>query len=306
MKKLIIGIMLVLSINLFATKYAGEIFSMGAGVKNFALGNTGLTNPSSSALAYWNPALLGYSNNQVELMHAEEFNGLLKFDSFSAILGRNNAYSFVITRIAVNDIPLTKWDDDYDRPYEYKSVSTSDIIAYFGFKSTFKGINVGFSPKVAYRKLAENTGFGFGADIATYYKFLDNWSFAAKIKDFFTTQIFWSDSERETVFPSIILENKYSFLTPIVKKKVTLYASTDVLFEGRDYSATVNLGKMSFDFHSGLQIDINKNFSLLMGYDIQNLTAGMSLNLGKFDLNYSFEQNSQLKNSHRISIGYKL
>ena len=42
--KIVIIIMIIfVAIELSATKYAGEIFQIGAGVSNFALGNCGVT-----------------------------------------------------------------------------------------------------------------------------------------------------------------------------------------------------------------------------------------------------------------------
>jgi hypothetical protein len=49
------------SSSLCAEKYAGEIFRMGAGVRNFALGSTGITDTNGYAPAYWNPALMPYT-----------------------------------------------------------------------------------------------------------------------------------------------------------------------------------------------------------------------------------------------------
>ena len=50
-KYIVIILILLLSISLNAEKYAGEIFRMGAGVRNFALGNTGLTDTQTNAIA---------------------------------------------------------------------------------------------------------------------------------------------------------------------------------------------------------------------------------------------------------------
>src|SRR6056297_4139694 len=100
MKKyfIIIALVVLFSNSLAADKYAGEIFRMGAGVRNYALGNTGLTNSETAALAYWNPAFLVESTEtRFELMHAEEYHGLLQYDVISARY--QDKFSLVITRI---------------------------------------------------------------------------------------------------------------------------------------------------------------------------------------------------------------
>ena len=125
MKKYILLVIVLLAVNLSATKYAGEIFRMGAGVRNYALGGCGVSDEYSFALAYWNAALLSrIDENKFELMHAEEYSGLLTYDMASAIWGIENKFSVVITRIGIDDIPLTKHEDPKDslsyanRPYK--------------------------------------------------------------------------------------------------------------------------------------------------------------------------------------------
>ena len=88
MKKIIIALVLLITVNLLAEKYAGEIFNMSISPRNSALGGCGLTDDDTFSPAYWNSALLTeISNNKYELMHAEEYSGLLKFDTFSGIFG---------------------------------------------------------------------------------------------------------------------------------------------------------------------------------------------------------------------------
>jgi hypothetical protein len=159
---------------------------------------------------------------------------------------------------------------------------------------------------VAYRKLSEQIGWGFGADISSYYEFSEKFSTAIKLKDFFTTQLLWSKSKREIVNPSLTLESQYSFFSPLIKKEMNFYLSCDMLAENRKYASTVHLGGLSMDFHSGLETIVTDKLSLYLGYDVSNFTGGLTFLLGKFNINYAFEQNSTLNNSHRISIGYTL
>ena len=98
MKKKLFFSLIIFSLSLLnATKYSGEIFQLGAGIKNFAIGNCGLTDNNSFATAFWNSALLSSANeDKFELLHAEEFMGLLKYDTASAIFGSKNKFSIMM------------------------------------------------------------------------------------------------------------------------------------------------------------------------------------------------------------------
>jgi hypothetical protein len=315
MKKIIVGVcffLLIFSIRLDAEKYAGEIFQMGAGVRNFALGNCGLTDINSPALAYWNAALLNeVSGQELALMHAEEYSGLLTYDTFSAVWGKEYKLAAVLTRIGIDDIPLTKLTDPDEplsaenRPYKYKSVNNSDLVLYLGFSRKFGKYRLGFTPKFAYRNLAEESGFGFGADVSTYFN-LGNFLLAVKLRDFFSTQILWSNGTHEIVNPSLDMEANYGFQFPLIARQSTFYLRFEMFAEGRQEAAVIAISPLSIDPHLGLEIDLHEYVDLLFGFDVRNLTTGISARYNNWKLNYGFELDTELENSHRISIGYIL
>ena len=310
MNKKIVLLLLILTLFSFvlhAEKYAGEIFRMGAGVRNFALGGCGITDTETTALAYWNPSLLANINEtKFELMHAEEYSGLLTYDTFSAIVGKNTKFSFVLTRIGIDDIPLTKLDEETNRPYAYKSVNNSDLIAYFGFSREVLGLHFGFTPKVAYRSLAEHSGYGFGADVAATFRISEKLISAVNIRDFFSTQILWENGSHEIVNPSVDMELRYSFLLPLFRRNTMLFVGSNYYTENRDYASTVSMGMLSMDFHTGMDVTAHPNFHLLMGYDVSDLTSGVSLSIRNWQLHYGFKYNTELDNSHRLSVSYIL
>ncbi|MCK4654746.1 MAG: hypothetical protein KAU01_09895 [Candidatus Cloacimonetes bacterium] len=313
MKRSLTFIIILISINLGATKYAGEIFRMGAGVRNYALGGCGVSDENSFALAYWNSALLSrVKNSKFELMHAEEYMGLLTYDTASAIWGIDNKFSVVITRIGIDDIPLTKLVNPEDslsysnRPYKYKSINNSDYVVYFGLSRKIGRYNIGLTPKIAYRNLAEESGFGFGADISTFFELSKKMLLGIKIRDFFTTQILWGNGTHEIVNPGIDAGLKYKFLFPIFQKNAQLFLGTEIYTEDRDTASKLSLSFLSLDYHLGCEINMHEAVDVYIGYDIDNFTTGLSLNYNNWIINYSFEQNSELENSHRVSIGYKM
>ncbi len=302
---------MLITANLMAVKYAGEIFNMNISVRNTALGGCGLTDSETFAPAYWNSSLLTQiSTNKFELMHAEEYSGLLNFDTFSAVLGKNEKFSICITRIGIDNIPLTKIPEDTievsyeNRPYKYKSINNSDIVAYFGFSRKLSNYIIGFTSKFVYKNLAEESGYGFGADISTIFNWNEKIFLALKLRDFFTTQIFWSTGTHEFVNPSFDAEIRRDFSFPIIKKNTKLFLRTEFYGENRDSKLSLNI--FNVDFHLGTALQIYPNLEIFAGYNINNFTTGLSFDWNNWKINYSFEHNPELENSQRISIGYSL
>jgi len=312
LRKIILAVFILLLLApLSATKYAGEIFHFGMGVRNLALGSTGLTNLNSHTVAWWNPALLKYkTSNSMEFMHAEEYEGLLQYDTFSSIWGNETKFSIVLSRIGINDVPLTALENDSlaigndNRPYAYEYVNNSDIVAYFGFYQNIGSFTLGFTPKIAYRSLAKESGWGFGADLTIGSDPSKKLVLAAQLRDFFTTRILWNNGTDEVVVPSSNLEASYGFNFPSTQIPLRFYLRTEILFEGREEAATFSFDPVSLDFHTGLEARLHHNFDLLLGYDIDHLTTGLALKYQQFGLTYCFELETELDNSHRIAINW--
>ncbi len=302
---------LVMLITLNAEKYAGEIFKMGAGVRNYAMGRTGLTDDKSPALAYWNASLLTeLTGSNFELLHADEYSGNLQYDVISGNLGDKNKVAFTLARIGINDIDLTKIPNpdslpsNDNRPFSYKSVNNADYVLYIGFARKIReNLSLGLTPKIAYRNLAEETAYGVGMDFSGLWKIDTNLDFGFRVRDIFTTQIFWENGTQETVNPGLDLEGSWSFTVPKVKKEVKLIANTEINTEGMNETATLSAGALSMDYHLGAEIKATQNINLYLGYDIDNLTTGISFYLKNWNVNYSFEYDNELDNSHRISLG---
>ncbi|HNQ44046.1 MAG TPA: hypothetical protein PKI59_06430, partial [Candidatus Cloacimonadota bacterium] len=210
---------LVLTSPLVATKYAGEIFAFSPGVQNQAMGNTGLTFVDSHASGWWNPALLASPGRQgIEVMRSDHFDGLLSQNQISAVFGRNTRNSITINHLAIDKIKLTRLEDENaelgnaNRPYVWKTVTNQDLILYGGFaRSLNDRLALGIAPKLAYRSLADNSGFGFGADLGAYWELGKGWATAVNLRDFFSTQIIWESGEHELAMPNLDIELGYGF-----------------------------------------------------------------------------------------------
>jgi hypothetical protein len=294
---------------LHAEKYAGELFRMGAGIRNEALGRSGVSDLSTLHPAYWNASLLkARQGTDLELSHSEEFDGLLTYDVAAFTL--DNRFSVSFMRIGIEDVPLTRAIDPSDtlsnmnRPYQYDSVTNADYVVYLGFERDLGGIPLGISPKFAYRSLAKHSGYGFGADVSTHFILTPNWLVGLRLRDCFSTQVFWENGTHETVNPGLDVDSNVRFHLPVGHFASALMVGAALDSEGRDEAADVSMGALSADFHGGLAITLHPDFDLLAGYDSDNITAGCTLRWGAASLNYAFEHDPDLENSHRIGLGW--
>lgn len=313
MKIQIVVICLVLiTIPLAATKYAGEIFAISPGVLSTAMGSTGLTYESSFSAGWWNPALLALNpESGIELMRCEHFEGLMAQNQLSLIIGSNTKTSFTLNHLAIDKIKLTKLENPNDslsnenRPVVWKTVSNQDFIFYTGLaRQISKTLYLGISPKLAYRSLAEYSGYAFGADLGMLWQINNKARLGMNLRDFFSTQILWEGGENETVIPNLDLELGYNF-SPVKNIPVHLAVRSEILLENRE--ATLEAGDFSADFHAGIAVQPISNLRLLAGYDVDCFTAGMGVSYKHLGLNYAFRNGSEddLGYSQRISVSYQ-
>lgn len=292
-------------------KYAGEIFQFGSGVNHAAQGSTGLTDVNSPSQAYWNPALLAFNHStQAEVMHAEEFGGLLQYDNIAAVWGTKTKMGLSISRIGINDIPLTRLQNDTipisidNKPYAYKKVNNNDWLIHFGLsRSVSQSFAYGISPKLAWRHLGEEDGYGFGVDAGLYYRINSSFSVGAKATNLISTVILWDDGTNETAGMGVDLETAYNRL--VASRMLTIRTRAEILTEGREEAAQTSMGPISIDWHAGVAYQVHRNVELAAGYDAGNITAGMTLKISWLRLNYAYESatDQYLDSSQRMSLG---
>jgi hypothetical protein len=300
---------------LHADKYSGEIFQMAPGVANQAMGNTGYTDANNLSAAWWNPALLGIAGARgIELMHSEQFEGLMQFNHFASTWGSGNRLGLVVTHIGINDIALTGLENDSlppspdNQPYVRKTVNNNDLMAYFGM-GTYQSEDffLGITPKLAYRSLAGKYGYGFGADLGLLWMIGNKLAAGAVAKDFFTTQIFWQSGSQETVYPSANLELGYYTTLPVKRIPLQIRLGAESLLEGRAEAATVKAGILSADFHVGLAVQPIPQLKAMAGYDVDAPTAGLGIYVKSLSLEYAvkFGSDTDLGMSQRIAAGWR-
>jgi hypothetical protein len=276
-------------------KYSNEFLNIGAGARGLAMGSAQVASVSDGTAGYWNPAgLVNIKDHpQLNIMHAEYFAGIGKYDFVSlAFPSSNNKRTFGITglRFAVDDIMNTLFLVEPDGSLNYNNIqafSSADYAFIFSFaqklkESTNKNIHFGVNAKVIHRnvgKFAKAWGFGLDAGLQI---FSNKWKFGISGRDISTTFNAWSfnftEREKEVLYltnneipvkstemtsPRIVLGIAREF--PIGSKtKLLAELNTDITFDGQR-NTVISSDPVSIDPRFGLEANFNEVFYLRAG-----------------------------------------
>jgi hypothetical protein len=276
-------------------KYSNEFLNIGAGARGLSMGGAQVASVQDGTSGYWNPAgLVGVKDNpQINLMHAEYFAGIGKYDFASvAFPTTNNKRTFAITglRFAVDDIMNTLFLVEPDGSINYNNIqafSSADYAFIFSLaqklkENSKKNIQFGLNAKVIHRsvgKFAKAWGFGLDLGMQVYQ---GKWKFGVAGRDITTTFNTWSftftEKEKEVLYltnneipvkssevtaPRLVLGVARDFR---ISKKVGLLAeaNVDLTFDGKR-NTLISADPVSADPKLGLECNINNIFYVRAG-----------------------------------------
>jgi hypothetical protein len=285
-------------------KYSNEFLNIGAGGRGLAMGSAQVASVNDGTAGYWNPAgLVGVKDNaQLNLMHAEYFAGIGKYDYASiAFPASNNKRTFAITglRFAVDDIMNTLFLVEPDGSINYNNIqafSSADYAFLFSYaqklkESSKQNIHFGMNAKVIHRnvgKFAKAWGFGLDAGLQIIQ---NKWKFGIAARDITTTFNAWSfnftEREKEVLYltnneipvkstemtaPRLVLGAARDFK---LGKKTSLLAefNVDLTFDGKR-NTVLSADPVSADPKLGLELNVNNIFFLRAG--INNFQKALS------------------------------
>lgn len=269
-------------------KYSNEFLNIGAGARGLAMGSAQSASVHDGTAAYWNPAgLVGIKDHpQVNLMHAEYFAGIGKYDFASvAFPATNNKRIFAVTglRFAVDDIMNTLYLVEPDGSVNYNNIrtfSSADYAFLLSFaqklkESDSKNIQFGLNAKVIHRnvgKFARAWGFGLDAGLQL---FQGKWKFGIAGRDITTTFNAWSfhftDREKEVLYltnndipvkstemtaPRLVLGAAREFRLG-AKATLLAEANIDLTFDGQR-NTLISADPVSADPKLGLEFNFNR------------------------------------------------
>ena len=294
-------------------KYSNEFLNIGAGARGLAMGGSQVASVSDGTAGYWNPAgLVGVKDHpQINLMHAEYFAGIGKYDYGSLAIplqDNKRTIGFSLLRFAVDDIPNTLFLVQPDGSIDYGSVtsfSSADYALLFSFaqkaiETENKRLSFGINAKIIHRKVGSfASAWGFGVDAGIQLQGR-HWQAGLVAKDLTTTFNAWAfnftDKEKEVLYltnnaiplnsteltaPRLTLGGGYRFN---ISKGCSLLteANVDVTFDGKR-NTVFSRDPVSIDPHMGLEASIKDVFFVRAGITNfqQALADGDTLNQKK-------------------------
>ncbi len=276
-------------------KYSNEFLNIGAGARGLSMGSAQVASVQDGTAGYWNPAgLVGVQEHtQINIMHAEYFAGIGKYDFASiAFPAANKKRTFAITglRFAVDDIMNTLFLVEPDGSINYNNIqafSSADYAFLLSFAQRLKEtekkkIQFGVNAKVIHRnvgKFARAWGFGLDAGLQIHQ---GKWRFGITGRDITTTFNSWAftftEREKEALYltnneipvkstemtaPRLVLGIAREF--PLSKKTSLLAeANIDLTFDGQR-NTLISADPVSADPKLGLELNVNNIFYLRGG-----------------------------------------
>ena len=271
-------------------KYSNEFLNIGAGARGMAMGNAQVASVNDGTGGYWNPAAIAdiRTSPQLNLMHAEYFAGVGKYDYASLVLplkDNKRSLGLSLLRFAVDDIPNTVFLVQPDGSIDFSNITTFSSADYAFLISLAqqvnwikdRKVNFGLNAKIIHRQAGDFTsswGFGFDAAIQIVG---ERWKAGLVAKDVTTTFNAWSyniSQEWREVFyatsndipsnsveltaPQLVPGFSYSF--PL-NKKLSLLAEADfyITFDGKR-NTVISSNPVSVDPRLGLELSYNNVF----------------------------------------------
>ncbi len=260
-------------------KFSNEFLSIGVGARSLGMSNAQVSVADNVTAGFWNPAgLLDITSKyEAELMHASLFAGIANFDyaGFATPIDSSTHLGFSIVRLAVDDIPDTRFLYDANGALNYNNIrffSAADYAFIFSFArrvNFIKGLKLGANFKVIHRTVGDFAkAWGFGLDVGAQIS-LNKWRLGLMLRDITGTFNAWSHNTElladiYTQTGNVIPDNTLEITLPKailgvardwnISDNFTLLASLDMdfTFDGKR-NVPVSSEVVSIDPHLGLE-----------------------------------------------------
>jgi len=277
------GIIACLNVSAQFRKYSNEFLNIGAGARGLGMGSSQVASVDDGTAGYWNPAgLVGVKDDpQLNLMHAEYFSGIGKYDFANLAIplqDEKRVVALSILRFAVDDIPNTLFLVEPDGSVNYNNISTfssADYAFLLSYSQKVKDeddkkLRFGGNVKIIHRKVGSfASAWGFGLDAGVQYQ-VNRWKLGLNARDITTTFNAWSftftDREKERLYltnndipvkstemtaPRLVAGAAYTF--PLSEKfNLLTEINADFIFDGQQNTVVSNKS-ISIDPRIGLE-----------------------------------------------------
>lgn len=327
-KVLIVSILLLITTSRLISqtvigKYGGEFLAIGVGGRASGMGGAQTSLVNDVTAGYWNPAALAHINYpQIALMHEEHFGSLVNYNYAAVAIpyDKDMSLGLSIIRLSIDGIPDTRnalYDSngdgiidihtdrfDYSKITEFNNTDWAFFLTFA--KRQLDNFYWGANIKIIRRDIAEYSATGIGFDIGAFYQPFNSLLLGLNFQDITTTLVAWDTGRNELITPTLKLGAAY--LINLLGGVLSPALDIDTRFENRKFASNLNLGPVSFDFHTGVEYNYKNIAALRIGYsDVKQLTIGAGIKLPKMAIDYSYSrvngnQDETLPASHRISL----
>ncbi len=307
-------------------KYSGELFEFPGDARSVAMGGAGVSSTHEAATGFYNPALIGWSDQtSVTLAHREQFGGVVSADLAAANFQRvpGLAIQIGVVRRGVDNIPDTRSalnDQDGDGQLDSNERLILENISYFNqrewgillsvARKIQTGWHWGINAKIVGHWLARELGLGLGFDLGLWRSFKEPLSFGIMLQDVTTTQVYWSTGQWETTSPRITAGLRLNSKLPLVHWGITAEGELTTRLDGQRLEYSFELGHFSILSRAGIELALNDNLRLRIGSaTLYPFTLGVGLNFDAFSLDYAYVGNTRaqiFEPTHQISLNLNL
>ncbi len=204
------------------------------------------------------------------------------------------------------------------RPDRVRWESDNEVAGYLSYSKRFSPrTSLGLNAKIIWKEIADITSLGFGLDAGMLYDITTNWRLGLNLQDFTSTPLYWDgwyySSEapdekyevhtKETIYPTFKMGTSYGLPIAAIAGRIVLAVDCDFKFEGlAEDEADFSVGDVSGDVRLGALYEYRRVLRVGAGMDRQKLSAGIGLVISQFSLDYAFWRDTEIDNTHRLSV----
>jgi hypothetical protein len=336
-KKILLAVLIVIAFILpqycLGGKYTGDFMYIGAGVRSLGMGGAMASVADDASSIFWNPAGISQiRKTEIEVMHAFLYENLASYENVSISQPLPNEVTIGLnwTRLTIPDIPVFMEDYLIEHPnvaerssrldWNLPGVPDSSFTSYddlfqFCFSKHLRtkldfgwaffdvplDIYIGGNIKYIKRQILNNLGNGTGFDVGMLLSsplaglldidWLGEFNFGLNLQNIGGTTITWDTASQNQ--DDILFNTKLGMSLeqplPWNNLNMILAMDTDYVYEKTH--------------HYGMEFQYKRLLSARLGYYQEDYTAGLSLNVYEFILDYAFVTNT-LGNTNRVGMRF--
>ena len=289
-------LMLIIPIIGLATDYSRDFLDPGFGARALGMGSAFVAIADDASGFYWNPAnMVGVKC--VGLMHAEDYNGIVKYDYASLILAEDRStFGFALYNIRVDGIKFTELPDSNNevgpnnRPVVKSNEMSLDYVLYLNHAQNRGNYSWGGNLKVIYRDLIVIKGYGIGCDLGLLFR-KGSSRIGIAIKDIILSPIYYSSKRWEHLSPLFAA----GFATNIP------FFGPGRLTPSVEFNKYFDEDPLSYKTRIGIEYEFKDMLAIRTGLKDVLFSLGLGIRYKRLFFDYAFLPGHSLGSSHKIS-----